>query len=102
MKIPKVVEGLAGPITVCISKGDINGEPDTLGLATFRTRTIQIRQLHDPQVMWTTLWHEVFHFALYDSGLHNQLEDYEVEQFCDLVGAAIGRATFSPDSRRGQ
>lgn len=94
MKIPKVVNGLAGPIAVVISTGDINAEPSTVGLATFHTRTIQLRQLSDPQVMWTTFWHEVFHFALYDSGLHNRISEKEQEQLCDLVGAAIGRATW--------
>jgi hypothetical protein len=93
MKIPKVVQGLAGPIAVVVANSDINGEPDCLGLATYRTRTIQVRQCADESVMWTNFWHEVAHFALYDSGLHNRITEEEQEQLCDLFGSAIGRAT---------
>lgn len=87
MAIPVTVPSLLGPITV--------QETDQLpigwsGASMLGKRSIGI----DPSMAGSeygraTLWHEWIHFALYDTGVQDQLSKEQLEGVCTGVALAL-------------
>lgn len=88
-KLPKTVYGTGGEITVRempVVKTE-KGE-DAWGTWEPATRTIEIDEKATPRFKWCTLFHEMMHATLSDSGLVNLLTDDAGEALCEAVGTA--------------
>jgi hypothetical protein len=86
--IPKKVMGLGGWITVKVVPGLTHKKKKVSGLWNARTRTISILAGELPREMRHTLYHELTHAAIYDSGQHNLLSEEGNEALCDMMAMA--------------
>lgn len=91
MTIPKTIQGLAGPIRIRMVD-DLHTEDDTWGCAVFERREIIVKQGMDPTQLVLVLFHELFHFAAYDSGFAQTLNREQEETLCNLVGTMVARS----------
>lgn len=95
MTIPKIVQGLAGPIRVRWVD-DFDTDADMWGLSSFIKREIILRRGMDPVQLRIVFFHELFHFALYDSGQAQELNRETEERLCNLVGSMMSRTALVP------
>lgn len=90
-KLPKVANGMAGPIKVVLVKGlKLKGQR-LHGSWTAHKRTIKLNAKNSVWQMQHTYWHELTHAALDDSGQWNLLTEAGMEALCDLVASMIMR-----------
>lgn len=94
--LPSTLPGLGGPITLRIEDNPTNGGREVLGLSDFLQRTLTLRKNLAPAVQAATLYHELFHFALWDAGQHQRLDDELIEVLCDIVGSMRGSMGDTP------
>jgi Zn-dependent peptidase ImmA (M78 family) len=95
MKIPKKVMGLGGMITVKrIPKLKFKGEK-VAGLWRSYERTIEINSSLPVREQRHTLYHELTHAALDDSGLHYTMSKDSQEVLCDLMATSRLRSEES-------
>lgn len=87
-KIPKTVMGLGGPISIKKVKKmpKVDGKK-CVGTWDRDERTIELVD-RKVKLMKRTLYHELFHAAVDDSGLGNLLSPAAEEAFCDMVAMA--------------
>lgn len=91
IRIPKIVKGLGGDIrVVLVDKLKHKGEK-VAGLWHSYDRKIEIAANLPLRAKRLTLYHEVVHAALDDSGLHYTLPKASQEVLCDLIATAIVR-----------
>lgn len=87
-KIPKTINGIGGPIRVRLKpKLKIKGVK-AAGLWYSYERKIEILSSLPLREQWHTLYHELAHAMLDDSGLHNTLTKESQEVLCDLIATA--------------
>lgn len=87
-KLPKTVNGLGGPIKVrVVPKLKLKGVK-VAGLWYSYARKIEIAGFLPIREQRHTLYHELVHAALDDSGLHNTLTKESQEVLCDLLATA--------------
>jgi len=96
--IPKVLDGLAGPIKVKIRRVESFKASDgdlCWGLYRIAEREIHLASKIPPALRWHTLIHEWSHAWLIDSGIQNLLVgedmDAKVELICDSAATAATR-----------
>lgn len=89
-KLPDTVEGLGGAISV-ITTDEVRLSDNAIGMAQQQARKLFIEKGLHPVTAVSTFYHELFHFALYDSGLHHDFDDTQTERLCDLVGSMMSR-----------
>lgn len=99
--IPKVLDGLAGPIRVVVRRVEsfkASDGDDCWGLYRPAKREIHLASKVPIALRWHTLIHEWSHAWLIDSGVVNVLrgtgEDHEqaVELVCDSLATALVRS----------
>jgi hypothetical protein len=94
--IPKVLDGLAGPIRVKIRRVESFKAADgdlCWGLYRIAEREIHLASKIPPALRWHTLCHEWAHAWLMDSGLQNLLpNDQTVEVVCDSLATGMVRS----------
>lgn len=93
--LPKEVEAPGGPVRVILSKSPIRHEhADCWGLYDSELRTITLDANAVPRQRWKTLFHELTHVAMLDSGLDNGISDSLHEAICDAIATARMRERF--------
>ena len=95
MSLPRRVQGLGGPIAVA-TVTDFDTEDEQFGLSNMQRRTIKLLADMPDDVMVSTFYHELFHFALWDSGQHHKFDKDTVEALCDLAGSMMARLGTRP------
>lgn len=91
--LPAVVHSALGPIRVELvselTKEVEDAPKDTAvcGLFRWREREILIEREMTRESQWYTLFHEITHAALCDSGAGNALDHDRTELICDAVAA---------------
>lgn len=89
-KFPKQVKGIAGPVKVLLlpqlEKTD-KGE-ETAGRYYADKREIHVLSVQTIKDQWLTLYHELWHVALADSGMTHLLTEDSEEALADLLGLA--------------
>ncbi len=95
-KLPKTVSAPGGAVTVEVKKsGQVrSGSTEAWGTWEAHTRRIEIDGSSSLLHQWRTLFHELTHVALDDSGLSNGMPDELVEAVCDAVATQRVRETF--------
>lgn len=95
--IPTRVRLAGGMVTVkrvkVTSAPPRDGE-DVVGYSIFRPRVIEVVEDLPACVAWSTFYHEIAHFALYDAGVHNVLSESKIEAVCDAIGLGLLHARF--------
>ena len=100
-KVPRRIEGLAGPIRVIVRRVESfrAADGDTVwGLYRPAKREIHLAGRIPPALRWHTLIHEWAHAWLIDAGLPNLLHgngdelDRNIEVVCDTLATAMVRA----------
>lgn len=87
-KLPKKVQGLGGLIEVrVVPKLKLKGVK-VAGLWYAYRRLIEVSAALPVREQWHTLYHELTHAMLDDSGLHNTLSKESQEVLCDLTATA--------------
>lgn len=81
--LPDSVWSVYGPIKV--NRDSVKGEPLTIGMFMYLTRTLTIHPKLDPATAWATLYHELCHIAVYDGGQSDVLKADQEEKVCDAV-----------------
>ena len=88
-KLPRVMQGVGGPITVRTIKR-VRGDDGVIAYGTWDAgaRIIRIEQGSKPAHRWRVLFHEWTHAVLDDSGVANQLSEAGNETLCDAMATA--------------
>lgn len=86
--IPKSVPSLLGPVAVSIVADIPSPEPDRtrFGEWSYIERRIRIKRDIPLIVQWATLYHEIMHMWLEDTGVNNGMDAELVERICDAAG----------------
>jgi Zn-dependent peptidase ImmA (M78 family) len=95
-QLPRRVSAPGGPVRVMVGKGqpaDDKGN-DCYGTWDEATRVIHIDATSSPTQQWRTLYHELTHVALSDSGIEEMLTHEASEAICDALATARMRETF--------
>lgn len=93
--IPKHVNTMRGPVPIKIVDGLKDDDGDTAwGLWQLKPRRIELEKSAPLALQWTTLYHEIVHAALDDSGLGNLFTDQQQEAICDAIATARMRERF--------
>ena len=96
--LPKVVDGLAGPIRIKVRRTESFKAPDgdsCWGLYRPEVREIHLASKLPPALRWHTLIHEWAHAWLLDSGVVHMLNgnpEQAQEVVCDSLATAFVRA----------
>lgn len=95
-RLPAVVQGAGGTITVAIVSKIEGGdaEHDMLGVFRATERRIEVLASLRGDQRWLVLFHELAHAALWDSGASNHLPDAVEEAVCDAIATARIREKF--------
>lgn len=86
-KLPGVLWSALGPVTVTMK--DLKGE-NALGQFKWNSREIELEKTLPPSTQAVTLFHEITHMGLMDSGVANSLTHEQNEAVCDALGALLG------------
>lgn len=81
------------PVKMVVGLKDDDGDT-AWGLWKLETRVIELEQNAPRALQWTTLYHELVHAALDDSGLGNLFTDAQQEAICDAMASARMRERF--------
>ena len=87
-KIPRTVPGIGGPIRVQLVKRAMVEGTLCWGTWHAETRTIQLDRTAKPEHRWRTLYHELTHSALDDSGLSYLFSEHGNESLCEAMASA--------------
>lgn len=91
-EIPSEVFSPLGPIPVSV-EADLLTEEELFGEADLAQRSIRLDGTMTPARTWQTLWHEIGHVILLDSGMSNGLtpeaEEAIVTAFSTYLTAAM-------------
>lgn len=99
-KLPRRIDGLAGPIRVVVRRVAEFKAPDgdvCWGLYTPEKRRIDIAGKLPPALRWHSLLHEAAHAWILDCGLQHKIKgtdadlDDNIEVFCDTLASTIIR-----------
>lgn len=91
--LPSVLKGLLGDLKVSLEGPIDDGE--SFGEASFRDRIIRVDGTLDPDARVQTFFHEVVHYALWDSGVHNVLPKKNEEAVCDALGSFLAQLALN-------
>jgi hypothetical protein len=83
-----------GPIAVTVVAKLHEGGVECWGVWMLEDREIKIQRHRSRAHMWNTLYHELTHAALDDSGLSNMLTEQQQEMLCDAIATARMREKF--------
>ena len=86
-RLPAILHSTLGDIKV-FSEGELDGGADR-GQALLSDRVLKVDPDMDDRQRAQTFWHEAIHYALYDSGVHNVLDEKFEEAVCDAVGSFL-------------
>lgn len=86
---------MAGPIRIRWVE-DFDTDSEMWGLSSFIKREIILRRGMDPVQLGIVFFHELFHFALYDSGMSQDHTKEAEERLCNLVGSMMARTNLVP------
>lgn len=90
--IPPQFDAPSGVITVELSDTLENAPNETtMGQYDYLTRVISLRKSMPRRQQWYTLYHEMTHLWLHESGLSNALPDDAEEAICDAVATGMMR-----------
>lgn len=89
MKLPAQIRTLLGPVSVSLVEDLHDGDRSLLGLAQMDVRTIQIAAELPDEKARATLWHEIVHFLLHDTGVENMLSEDGLEVMCSTIGTQL-------------
>src|SRR5678816_1736466 len=87
-KIPTVIQGAGGPITVRLARRIVYNRTTWWGDWNAHTRVVRIDRAAPIAHQWRTLFHELAHAALTDSGLAYLFSEDGNEALCDAVATA--------------
>jgi hypothetical protein len=88
--IPKSVYSALGPLTVGFMSKKRAKKLGLVGFFEFTRRRIKIASGMTRNAEWETLWHEIIHCALTDSGARgNVLTKVQEEVVCDALGTHL-------------
>lgn len=90
--LPTTLMTLLGPVAVELK--DKWDDADAWGLWQRERRTIEIDKRLARNHQWSTLFHELMHATLDDSGLSNLLTEPQQEALCDASATARMRERF--------
>jgi Zn-dependent peptidase ImmA (M78 family) len=87
-RLPKEIHTSIGsiPVTEC---DKLTEEKGAFGLFDFQSRVIKIDSGASPELKMQTLFHELTHAALWDSGCTNNLTEKQEESVCDALGTFL-------------
>lgn len=88
-RIPSAVWSPLGPIPVVKKKGLVEND-DAFGMFSGQKRQVSLDAENIPSLNAQTLFHELTHVALWDSGIQNTLTHEQTESICDAIGAYFG------------
>jgi Zn-dependent peptidase ImmA (M78 family) len=97
--LPKQIDAPSGVIQVEF-RDDLDGkdakpdDPDTMGQYDPLNRIISLRRKMPRRQQWYTLYHEMGHLWLHESGLTNGLNDAIEEAIADAYATGLMRYTF--------
>lgn len=86
--LPRVVQGLAGPITIDRPLVCDPSQPTNVGLWLWEERRILIRSTLKRKAAWHILLHELTHAALEDAGVTG-LTYHKEESVCEAVASGM-------------
>jgi len=87
--IPKVIYGAGGPIRVRLIKHVLSDDREACwGTWSAGERVVRLTRAATLEHRWRTLFHELAHAALDDSGLTNLFSPAGNEALCDAVANA--------------
>lgn len=92
--LPSSIMAPGGPITVAVVAKLQDGGEDCWGLWQQDERVITIQRHKSRRHMWATLYHELAHAAMDDSGVSNMLTSQQQEMLCDALATARMRERF--------
>ncbi|HXC26099.1 MAG TPA: hypothetical protein VNU46_09300 [Gemmatimonadaceae bacterium] len=90
-KLPKVVFSVLGDVPVIMSD-ELAEKAEAIGLINFHNRKIAIQTNLSRETMWPTLFHEMTHLALNDSGTADVLTKKQEESVCNAMGLYLAAA----------
>lgn len=93
-RLPHTTESAAGQIDIHIVKTPGDDE-NVMGMFDPVNRVIYIKKSLRGDQKWLTLYHELSHAALWDSGAHNLLPGDLEENICDAIATNRFRERFS-------
>lgn len=96
-KLPAVVEGIAGPITVGRPPAvvDEKGHP-LFGEWRPLNRHLVVLSTLDRRAAWVTFYHELVHSWLQDTGVTHMLTKAEEESTCETVALGLLKLMEGP------
>lgn len=89
--LPKSVFSVLGDVPVFLDQ-KIDYTESAMGLIEGRQRRITISPNQTDIAGWATLFHEMTHLAMWDSGVHNTLTKDQAEAVCDALGTYLAAA----------
>lgn len=87
-RLPRIVHGLGGPIRIVRQRRIVEGGDECWGLWNRERRTVSILRSIPHEHQWRTLFHELSHAAITDSGVEEFLEDKVHEALCYAIASA--------------
>jgi hypothetical protein len=90
--LPKTVTTMLGPVPVELV--DKFADDDSFGQWHRERRTIEILKGLSREIQWSTLFHEIVHTALDDSGVACVLTEPQQEAICECISTARMRERF--------
>jgi Zn-dependent peptidase ImmA (M78 family) len=93
MKLPRSVFTALGPALIEVS--EIADSKESFGIWNSQVRTVTIDGASSYENQLSTLFHEMTHIALWDSGVANFVEEKQAEAVCDAVGTYLAAAVLA-------
>jgi len=93
--IPRTIEAPGGPLAIVLRPALKHADgTECWGLWDPSTRTIELLISAPKRHQWRTLFHELTHAALDDSGLSQGMTDAMQESLCEALATARMRERF--------
>lgn len=93
-RLPAKVSAPGGDVTVHLLKHPTVNGIEVWGSWETAKRRIEINSTNARDIQWHTLYHELMHVALTDSGAKQMFKNKEQELLCDAVATARMRERF--------
>lgn len=88
-ELPSEWQGMGGRISIVVTDATLHdGDHECFGLWVASTRTITIDGTEKRSHQWRSLFHELNHATLADTGLENLFDERVVEALCDGFATA--------------
>lgn len=90
MKLPRMPAAVCSPLGD-VAVGTLGSEESKKALAMFfgDQRAIGVSPNQSPISAWQSFFHELTHLAMWDSGVHQLLEEKQEEAVCDAMGTLL-------------